>query len=762
MSSGFGDEANEYFLPGSVERFNDKTGKGKVTWNFHRFVQDWFFNKIDKHLQLQTEKDAPFQDYDVHPVCDFDISFISPRTTRLRMKTTPVAYPERKSLMIGDTLPSDSSRVVKKLPDKIIYQNEFGSVVVNTISFGITFRDEESKVLTSTQSMHELKAMHTKATPFCFIKRTNDYSRSIAASFSLTPDEKIFGCGESFTRLNKRGQKLHLFSSDAQSAASSLMYKPIPFFISSRGYGVFVHTSAPLTFDFGNTHDSTTTLYNGDEQLDIFFFAGTPQQILEEYTSLTGRSPLPPLWSFGLWMGCFSYTSEKEVTDVASKMRKHNIPCDVIHIDAGWFEKGINCDFKFNKKTFPDPEKMIAALKEKGFKTSLWQIPYFTPHNPLFTEIVEKELYIRNAAGTVPTEDAILDLTSKATLKWYAEKLKGLLKLGVSVIKADFGEAAPLNGMYASGTSGFYEHNLYPLRYNQFVSELTKTTIGNSIVWARSAWAGSQKYPVHWGGDAEVSDTGMAGSLRGGLSLGMSGFSFWSHDIGGFSGSPIEELYGRWAFLGLLSSHSRVHGFPPREPWKFSNAFLEKFRRIVSLRYRLLPYIYTQAFLSCTNGLPLMRALLINYPEDPAVWNIEDQFLLGGDLLVAPLMEADTSERWVYLPEGKWIHIESKEISEGRQWVKVKCRDLDGLLFMRYGSLIPVAKLAASTGDINWKQLEWVACSDGASTAEGSVYIPGAENINTSKATRFGDQWEAISSNSTIDFPIKSFEQFEP
>lgn len=761
ISTGFQNEANEYFLPGAIQSFNEKTGKGKVTWNYHRFVQDWFFNKIDKHLEAQSEKNAPFQDYDVHPVCDFDISFITERTVRLRMKTSPVQYPDQASLMIDKELPKDKSRVIKQHQDKIIFQNEIGSVAVNTKTFCITFRDEENRILTATQSMLKPEAMHSKATPFSFVKHADDYSRSIAASFSLAPDEKIFGCGESFTRLNKRGQRLNLFSMDAQSTASDRMYKPIPFFISSRGYGMFLHTSAPLTFDFGNGHDSTTTLYSADEQLDLFFFLGTPQQILAEYTALTGRSPLPPLWSFGLWMGCFSYTSEKEVKEVAVKMRKNDIPCDVIHIDAGWFEKGINCDFRFNKKTFPEPAKMTAWLKEKGFRTSLWQIPYFTPNNPLFAEIVEKGLYIRNAAGTVPTEDAILDLSNKETVKWYSEKLKSLLKLGVSVIKVDFGEAAPLNGMYASGTTGLYEHNLYPLRYNQLVSELTKATTGNNIIWARSAWAGSQKYPVHWGGDAEVSDAGMAGSLRGGLSLGLSGFSFWSHDIGGFSGSPIEELYARWAFFGLMSSHSRVHGIPPREPWKFSDSFLEKFRSIVTLRYRLIPYIYTQAYLSCTGGLPLMRALLINYPEDPAVWTIEDQYMLGTDLLVAPIMEAGTTERWVYLPEGKWINIDNKKITTGRQWVRVSCDVLDGIIFMRYGSLIPVAKVSASTEEINWKQLEWIACSDGASTVEGAIYLPNAESVITSKATQFGDQWEAIPTEKTVDFPIKGFEHFD-
>lgn len=760
ISPDFESLDNEYFLPGAIANFNEKTGKGQVIWQYHRYVQDWFFNKIDKHLEKQTQKEAPFQDYDVHPVCDFDVSFITPRTMRLRMSTSPVAYPEKKSLMIPGTLATDSSRLISKKQDKVVYQNEFGSVVVNTKSFEIIFRDEENKILTATQTVKELKAMHSKAKPFSFMKRSSDYARSIAASFSLAPGEKIYGCGESFTALNKRGQKIVLFATDAQSSASPQMYKPVPFFMSSRGYGIFVHTSAPLTFDFGNAHASTTTLFSGDEQLDLFFFTGTPQQILAEYTALTGRSPLPPLWSFGLWMGCFSYTSEKEVKEVAVKMRKNEIPCDVIHIDAGWFEKGINCDFLFNSKSFPEPKKMIAFLRENGFRTSLWQIPYFTPHNPLFTEVVEKKLYIKNANGTVPTEDAILDFSNEHAVKWYAEKLKQLLNAGIAVIKVDFGEAAPLAGLYASGTTGIFEHNLYPLRYNKLVSELTKSVNGEDIIWARSAWAGSQKYPVHWGGDAEVSDAGMAGSLRGGLSLGLSGFSFWSHDIGGFSGSPVEELYTRWAFFGLMGSHSRVHGFPPREPWKFSRQFLEQFRKMAVLRYRLIPYLYTQAFLSSKAGLPLMRALLMNYPDDPAVWEIEDQYLLGNDVLVAPVMETRSTSRQVYLPEGKWINYESKEILDGMQWHKIDCSALPGILLLRYGALIPVAPLVQCTAEINWQKLEWIACSDGATTSRGSLFLPGAENVVSVQAAPFGDKWDAIQNEANINFSIKGIKHF--
>jgi alpha-D-xyloside xylohydrolase len=505
------------------------------------------------------------------------------------------------------------------------------------------------------------------------------------------------------------------------------MYKPVPFFMSSRGYGMFVHTTSPVTMDFGNTHDGSKTLFVGEDQLDLFFFIGSPKEILTEYTKITGKSSVAPLWSFGLWMSRFSYKSQEEVLTVAEKLRVHQVPCDVIHIDAGWFEKGINCDFEFDKIAFPDPKEMTVKLKKNGFKTSLWQIPYFTPINPIFKEVVEKKLFIKDGNGNVPTEDAILDFSNPDTIKWYSKKIKDLFRLGISVIKTDFGEAAPLKGYYASGKSGFYEHNNYPLRYTQLVSKITKEETGEHIIWSRSSWAGGQRNPVHWDGDAEVSDAGMSGSLRGGLSLGLSGFSFWSHDIGGFSGAPKEELFKRWTFFGMFTSHSRVHGFPPREPWEFSDEFLTIFRKMVELRYRLMPYIFTQATIAANQGWPLLKAMFFNYPDDPTTWNLEDQYMFGDDLLIAPIMEENTSSRNVYLPEGKWIDYQSLKVYEGLRWIKIEAGELPGIILVRNGSVIPHIALAQSTEFMDWKNIELVVFNDETTNCKTFYCEPGKE-----------------------------------
>lgn len=754
LSEDYHQVENWYYLPSQVESFNEDDASGQVRWKLHRYSMDWFFNKIDRHLVEQTEDVTPGQDYDLHPLLDFSLSFISDRTLRLRMKTTTCSRAEESSLMVDNGVAGQNKIwQVSKEGDHILYTGNQGSVSVHTKNFSISVFDVEGKLLTSTVGQQDIKAMNTKSVPFSFVRKASDFSVNIAASFLLSPDEKIYGCGESFTSLNKRGQKLNLFTTDAQSTASQQMYKPIPFFFSSRGYGMFVHTSAPLTVDFGYTHADTSTIYSGDEYLDLFIFLGNPQEILEEYTALTGRSPLPPLWSFGLWMGCFSYRSEEEVREVAHKMREMQFPCDVIHIDAGWFKEGINCDFEFNKSTFSDPEKMISDLKNDGFRISLWQIPYFTPNNPLYSEIVQKKLYVKNGNGNVPTEDAILDFTNEDAVRWYEEKISRLLEMGISAIKVDFGESAPVNGIYNSGKSGWFEHNLYPLRYNKIVSELTKKIRDEDIIWARSAWAGSQRYPLHWGGDAEVSDAGMAGTLRGGLSLGLSGFSFWSHDIGGFSGSPVEELFGRWAFFGLMSSHSRVHGFPPREPWHFSDNFQNLFRLVSNLRYKLIPYIYSQAAVCSKRGLPLMKALLLNYPDDPVVWNIDDQFLLGDDILVAPVFEKRSEARWVYLPEGKWLNHTDKAIYEGAKWHRMNVGGLRGIILYRCGALIPAVEPVLSTAFTDWKNLKMVAVSDGNNPVRGKLRMPDSESIHELVAVWVDGEWKC--EGAVFSYPIR-------
>jgi alpha-D-xyloside xylohydrolase len=630
----------------------------------------------------------------------------------------------------------------KENQDHVDYTGKYGTVRIDKNAWGVQLFNAAGELIVSTLGGNTLKSLHPKFLPFLFVKRSSDYTRSIAASFSLLPGERIYGCGESYTALNKRGQKLVLCTSAAQSTATGEMYKPIPFFMSNKGYGMFFHTGSPVTMDIGCGYDGTNTTYIGEDQLDVFFFIGSPQEILSEYTALTGKSPLPPLWSFGLWMSRFSYSSESEVKEVADKLREFKIPCDVIHIDAGWFERGYNCDFKFAKEKFPDPSRMVEYLRKKCFRVSLWQIPYFSPPNPIFPEVVSKKLFIKDGNGHLATDDAILDFSNDKAKEWYKEKILSLLDLGISAIKADFGEAAPLHGYYASGRSGYYEHALYPLRYTSLLHEITFQKTGEHIIWARSAWAGGQRNPIHWGGDPEVSDTGMTATLRGGLSLGLCGFSFWSHDIGGFFTKPKEELFKRWALFGMLSSHSRVHGFPPREPWEFNKEFLHLFRKISELKYRLMPYIYSQAAVSSANGWPMLRTLFFEFPEDATSWFIEDQYMLGESILVAPLLEENTNKRQVYLPPGKWIDYQTRKVYDGAQWIMIGAGELPGIILVKDGSIIPRIQLAQSTDEMDWSAIDLIVFSDENKEASTIFVNPETGKLSSLKAIYKNSFWK--------------------
>ncbi len=622
VSGDFREYRNTFFLADKLSGFDPSAGTGSITWVRNQLYPRIAFSNMENVLQPFNGVTFPEGEYAVNPALPFRIEFVSPRTVRIRIQTGPgpgvPGAPEQPSPMLVGEPPRDTSWKMTPVAGGYRYASAAGSVTILENPWHVEIRDAQGRILTRTNHTSDYATQLEPALPFAFIRRSSDYSRSVAAVFSLSPGEKLFGGGESFTRLDKRGQKLVLWSNDANGVETNRMYKPIPFFMSNRGYGMFVHTSAPATFDFGASVGNVNQLLLGDDELDLFVFLGQPKEILDEYTKLTGKASMPPLWSFGLWMSRITYYSEEETRAVAAKLRQNRIPDDVIHLDTGWFETDWRCDYQFSATRFKDPAKMIADLKRDGFHISLWQLPYFVPKNSLFPEILAKGLAVKDGKGNLPYEDAVLDFTNPATVAWYQEKIGGLLKMGVGAIKVDFGEAAPLTGVYANGRSGFYEHNLYPLRYNKAVAEITRQISGENIMWARSAWAGSQRYPLHWGGDSGAQDGGMAATLRGGLSFGISGFTFWSHDIGGFAARTPEELYRRWMPFGMLTSHSRCHGTPPKEPWEYSAAFLDDFRRADEMKYKLMPYVYAQAKDASQRGLPMVRASLSNTRTTPA------------------------------------------------------------------------------------------------------------------------------------------------
>lgn len=733
ISKDFNSFGHTYYVADKMVDFDPEKRQGRIVYNRHTFSTLQSFNSMDRTLIPVGPNEFPNDEYEVSPTLPFSIEFISERTVRIRAKSgfeVPSVVNTPSLMLEGTPGQANDKWKYSKTAEAHKYTGEYGSVVIHEDPWRIEIFDEKGKLLTSTNHPEDNKTTFTHMMPFAWVRRVNDYSRSFSAAFNLHPGEKIFGFGEYYTEFNKRGQKVVLFTDDARGSQNEKSHKPVPFFMSNRGYGMFVHTSAPVTCDVGKYYNGIHNIYVGDDELDLFVFLGEPKDILDQYTTLTGKAQMPPLWSFGFWISRITYLTEKEGREVAGKFRENKIPCDVIHYDSGWFEKDIRCDYEFSTSRFDDPEKLISDLRKEGFRVSLWQLPYFVPANKLFPEIIEKGLFIRDGKGNLPYEDAILDFTNPATVEWYQQKLANLLKMGVSAIKADFGEEAPPHGIYHNGRTGFYEHNLYTTRYNKAVADITKLVTGENIIWARSGWAGSQRYPIHWGGDACTSDTGMAGVLRGGLSIGLSGFSFWSHDIGGFVAKTPENLYRRWMAFGMFTSHARSHGQPPKEPWGYSDSFMDDFREALNMRYRLMPYIYAQAKHSSENGLPIMRSLFVEYPHDPGAWVVDDQYLFGQDMLVAPLFE-EVEGRDVYLPgNNNWIDYQSGKVYTPG-WHFIEAGKIPIVILVRDGAIIPHIKLAQSTEFMDWTDLELKVYQDKAKQSDGMLCLPADDVLTT-------------------------------
>lgn len=744
MSGEFSDLSNTYFLADSLAGFDLNKGEGLLNWKRYRLAPRQAFNLNGYQPVRMKMLDFPDTQYDNDPNLRIKVQKIDNRTLRVTIFTSPIEpkmddandpmfSPEFIAQQTGEQAKNSRGRWNVKATDQaIVYKNNNGSLEIQKYPFRIVLRDGQGKLLTQTRHIIDNDSTQVKLLPFNFIKRGSDNSRSINPVLMLSPNERIYGCGESFTSLNKVGQKVQISVVDPQGPETDGMYKPVPFYFSNRGYGIFMHTSAPTTADFGASYIGAQRLFMGDETMDFFIFFGEPKDVLNAYTDVTGKSPMLPLWTFGTWMSRITYFSQEEGLDIARKLRANKIPSDVIHFDTGWFGVDWQCDYEFAKDRFKDPVAMLKSMKKDGFHTCLWQLPYFTPKNRYFRELVDGGMAVHNGNGTLSYEDAVLDLSNPKTVAWYQGKIANLIKQGVSAIKCDFGEAAPYDGIYASGKTGFYEHNLYPLRYNKALWQAVRdnTPDHEGVIWARSAWAGSQRYPLHWGGDAatnEIGSVGMLGDLRGGLSFGLSGFSFWSHDMGGFVTKSPDDLYRRWLPFGFLSSHTRAHGAPPTEPWLISESFTKAFRQSAEMKYKLMPYVYAQAKDCSERGLPMVRALLVEFPDDPGAWFVEDEYMFGSQILVAPMLETGKS-RTVYLPRGKWIDYQTGKVYEGG-YQTIPTAEIPCVILVKDGSLIPHVPVAQNTGDIKWDKVELKAYKADATKCTGLLFRPGDKEL---------------------------------
>ncbi len=532
---------------------------------------------------------------------------------------------------------------------------------------------------------------------------TDDQGVFVNEQLSLGVGECIYGLGERFTPFVKNGQVVEIWNEDGGTDTEQA-YKNIPFYLTNKGYGVFVNHPEKVFFEVGSERVSKVQFSVAGEYLEYYIINGpTPKEVLERYTALTGRPALPPSWSFGLWLTT-SFTTdydEKTVNHFIDGMAERDLPLAVFHFDCFWMKEYHWCNFEWDHRVFPDPQGMLARLKAKGLKICLWINPYIAQRSDLFAEGKKRDYLLKKPDGDVWQWDkwqagmGIVDFTNPEACQWFAAKLRGLLEMGVDCFKTDFGERIPTDVVYYDGSDPMKMHNYYAYLYNKVVFGVLEEKFGkgNAVVFARSATVGSQKFPVHWGGDCWANYESMAESLRGGLSLSLSGFGFWSHDIGGFEKTATADLYKRWVAFGLLSSHSRLHGSSSyRVPWLFDEEAVDVLRFFTKLKCSLMPYLFATACEASQRGIPVMRPMFLEFPDDPACDYLDRQYMLGEALLVAPIFSDDGFVSY-YLPEGNWTNFFTGEQLKGGCWRKERYDYFSLPLMARANTVIPVGKV---------------------------------------------------------------------
>lgn len=517
---------------------------------------------------------------------------------------------------------------------------------------------------------------------------------------SLSVGELIYGLGERFTPFIKNGQSVDIWNEDGGTSTEQ-SYKNIPFYLSNKGYGVFVNHPEKVSFEVATEMVTKVEFSVPGESLDFFLINGpTMKEVLMRYTDITGKPSLPAPWTFGLWLSTSFTTNydEETVNSFVDGMIDRGIPLAVFHFDCFWMKEFSWCDFTWDKRVFPEPKEMLARLKAKGLKICVWINSYIGQESTMFQEGVDGGYFIKRPNGDVWQWDmwqsgmAIVDFTNPAAREWFAGKLEALIDMGVDCFKTDFGERIPTNAVYYDGSDPQKMHNYYTYLYNKTVYDVLIKKKGKeeAVLFARSATVGGQKFPVHWGGDCWSDYESMEESLRGGLSLTMSGFGYWSHDIGGFENKSTADVYKRWCAFGLLSTHSRLHGSTSyRVPWAYDDEAVDVVRFFAKLKASLMPYLYRNAIETSKTGVPMMRSMVIEFTQDKNCAYLDKQYMLGDSLLVAPIFNENSMAEY-YLPEGTWTNFLTGEQREGGKWYSEEHGYLSIPLYAKEGTIVAV------------------------------------------------------------------------
>ena len=621
-----------------------------------------------------------------------DVTFTAPRENIIRVTVTHFAG-KRDNAPHFETYEEPVNAVIEENDEMVSFTSgKLTARVQKGENWRVDYVAEDGRVLTSSAFRGMGRALD------------KDTGKTyMSDSLMLDVGECVYGLGERFAAYVKNGQSIDMWNADG-GTASEQTYKNIPFYMTNRGYGIFVEDTSDVSFEVASEKvERVQFSAEGETIVYDLIYGGTPKAVLDGYTALTGRPALMPAWSFGLWLSTSFTTNydEKTATSFIQGMADRDIPLSVFHFDCFWM-KGFNwCDFTWDEETFPDPEGMLKRYHDRGLHLCCWINPYIGQASPLFREGMEHGYLLKKTNGDVWQTDlwqagmGILDVTNPDARAWYCDHLRKILRMGVDCLKTDFGERIPVRDIaYYDGKDPLHMHNYYTFLYNKMVFDLLKEERGEgeAILFARSATAGSQQFPVHWGGDNSASYVSMAETLRAGLSMSHSGFGFWSHDISGFEQTAPADVYKRWAAFGLLSSHSRLHGSSSyRVPWLFDEESCDVVRKFTRLKCRLMPYLYGAAVEAHEHGTPMMRPMMLEFPDDPACDTLDRQYMMGESLLVAPVFHADSHVDY-YLPDGQWTSLLDGRKVQGGHWQRETHDFLSLPLMVRPGTVLPMGK----------------------------------------------------------------------
>jgi alpha-D-xyloside xylohydrolase len=643
------------------------------------------------------------------------VSAVAPRIVRVRTTPGPLAAAKRFSYVVGRPGPGPWS--VDSTAGRVTLSTEHVAVEASLDPFQLTFWTRDGRLL--THQVHDdanfaghrfgpRPGLEVESLPHDPARRV----RGVVETLLLDPEDHFYGSGERFGRLDLVGRTVRVWNRNPYGARSELAYKNLPLVVGSRGYGLFVDVPNAVGFHLGSLSNRAYTVHAEGEELDYYLMAGTPKEVVTAYTELTGRPSVPPEWAFGLWAStCFVQFTEASVLEVARRLRAEDIPCDVFHLDSFWQRASMWCDFEWDSAHLPNPKRLLAELHKEGFHNCLWINPYVSLQSDLYREGATHGYFLRRPDGSIyhpivwsqRTERgmglcAIIDFTNPAAAEWYRRKLIEQLDLGADSFKPDFAEEIPADAVFANGLTGAEMHNPYPLLFQKEVFDASRERADRVVAWSRSAAPGVQRYPGHWSGDPECTFVDLANTVRGGLAASMSGLAYWSHDMGGFWGDPSPELFVRWSQCGFLSALSRFHGATPREPWRYGDEALRIFRLYARLRSRLVPYLVSYGWQASQDGVPLMRPMVMEFPDDPAGYAFDLQYCLGRELLVSPVVR-EGGVVTTYLPRGKWTDWWTGVVHEGPTTIRRQVLLEELPIYVRDESLVVLGPERSHVGE---------------------------------------------------------------